>query len=314
MGIVCNMLTMIVLSRDDSMMQTTSLLLRMLATADLLNVLFTLMLFPLQGNLQLLRLDTRSFILFAVINYEVSMSSQFIVCTASAWFQVLITWERYVAVCFPMHAGRLATVRRVRASVVIVWLSAALVGVPFLLDQFVHVPPPPGQFYNNILYGNPYYIIVYKVFFRSVVNTLLPFALLTFFTVRIVTSMRESFQYQLTLNEVTAEKLKKLSSKQKRTTVTLVLIVIIFLVLDFPILLKFILDAYQFMDRTKPLYSTLLTIAVTNSVHSLAFLLLVFKSTLNFFVFCLTGERYRQIIRDACTDRTNCQRFSQTRQ
>jgi 7 transmembrane receptor (rhodopsin family) len=305
-AVVCNVLTIVVLSRDDTMIRTTSLLLRMLAVADLLNVLFTCLLFPLEGNLLLLPLNTEFIMLFMKINYEISMPGQSIACTASAWFQVLITWERYVAVCFPMHVSRLATASRVRASAVIVWLSAALANSPLFAEQFANVPPPPDRPYYDILYSNPYYIIVYKIAFRSAVNTLLPFALLTFFTVRIVSSMQESFQDQLTLNKVNVDKLKKLSSKQKRTTVTLVLIVVIFLVLDSPIIVKFALDAYQFTNFTLSVYLQRLSVTVGTSVRSLAYLLLTVKSMLNFFIFCLTGVRYRKILREACTVQTNC--------
>jgi hypothetical protein len=42
-GLVCNVLSIAVLSRDDTMNAETSLLLRMLAAADFLNILFSLL-------------------------------------------------------------------------------------------------------------------------------------------------------------------------------------------------------------------------------------------------------------------------------
>lgn len=307
-GIVCNVLTIIVLSRDDIMVRTTSLLLKMLATADLLNILFILLQTSLLENLRLsliyIYFDIRTTIFTGIFR-----SLQFTAFTASTWFEVLITAERYVAVCYPLHVSRYVSLPRVRAAVAVIWLLAILFNTLFLFDNFINVIS--NDFSNEFIYRslatNPYYIVVYKVTLRSVVNTFLPFALLTFFTVRILTKLSESLEETLLLSQNSAKDIKMKLLKHRRTTVTLTIIVIVFVVLDVPIILSNVIDAinYKWRSTTDFYFLQGLLNIINTFVEYLAYFILVIKSTLNFFIFCLTGKKYRQVLRDACHSNKN---------
>jgi 7 transmembrane receptor (rhodopsin family) len=154
LAIVCNLLTIIILGRDETMVSTTSLLLRMLATADLLNVTLILVstAIPVKE--------------FHYPDYDnVFIPLQSIAFTADAWLEVLICAERYIAVCYPVHINRFATLPCVKAAVVVVWLFALLFNVPRYIENIVVTGYDQVNTYD----------IAYLVVIRAIFTTLLPF-------------------------------------------------------------------------------------------------------------------------------------------
>jgi NADH:ubiquinone oxidoreductase subunit 3 (subunit A) len=287
-------------------------MLQMLALADMLNIFFSFMFTAVQENLAydfMYQLVGNGSSAFTDVIKIVLTPGQSIALTASAWFAVLITVERFLAICHPFRVNSLISLPRVKTAVVAVWIAALLCNVSKFFDNFVEVIP--GSM--NDIYGtsaavyhdlrrNTYYIIFYEVIIRSSVNTIIPFALLTFFTTRLVTTLSESSRDKLKLGGDAEEKKKKLSIKQRRTTVTLIIIVINFILLDLPMTLLFVSDVTRrhLRGTSNVLSSTLVLMRMYLSTRRVAYFFTILKSTLNFFIFCLTGKRYRQALHDTC--------------
>lgn len=234
--------------------------------------------------------------------------------TASAWFEVLITLERYYAVCYPMHVNRLATVKRVVVAIVIVWLVSSLVNIPRFFDKFVQVPKN-NQGYNvlfNVLYSDWYHQISYKVLILTSVNRIL----LTYFTLRVLKTLRESYDDQMKVTSNEGSNAVKITEKQRRTTATLLFIVTVFILLDTPSVafqavlsspFRFHIDGSETYEEFLFRFLSFLFVEKLY-FNDFAYFCLLIKCELNFFIFCLTGKRYRQILRDACACCVRCNR------
>jgi hypothetical protein len=283
-GIICNILSITTLKRDKSMIPTTSLLLQMLSASDLLSLLFQV---PLTIK-QVVGISQRVQDLmdgFLAAFY-------FTWYTTSVWLGVLLTAERYVAVCYPLHIGRLGTLSRIRAAGISVWCLAFFVNIWHFLQKQLTTDENGNLTLKCWLMceSQAYGVIYYGLLFPAVVFYV-PLGLLIFFTTRILSELRKAYKenVQLTSDKVDAE--KRMSTRHRRATVTLVSIVLVFLVIELVnnvtcalIAVNFVTDQAQIV-----LYQIFLAISA---------LMLAVQSTLNFFLFALTGKKYRQVLRD----------------
>ncbi|XP_034042411.1 trace amine-associated receptor 8a-like [Thalassophryne amazonica] len=79
----------------------------------------------------------------------------FIVVSASVGNMVLISIDRYVAVCHPLHYQTRVTVRRVSLCICVCWSCSVLYGCVFVMEDLIE----PGRF--NICYGECVIVINY---------------------------------------------------------------------------------------------------------------------------------------------------------
>jgi hypothetical protein len=288
-GIFCNILSLAVLSRDDTMNPTTSLMLRQLAAADLLNILFIIpvtFMWNLQGS------ETYNNIVTPLL-YYIFFPLQGMSFTASVWIEVFLTGERYVAICYPLRINQISTIRRVRIAVSVVWIVAVSLNLPIFFEQAITIEGSVIK-YTNWLYNNPAYnITLYAVGF-PIISMFLPFSFLVFFTTRMLTELRYAFHEKLKLAAADEVKVRKLASKQRRTTLTLVLIVVIFCITQVATFLNYI-----FFSVVLSITNNSMIYVINAGLVGFATFSGVLQSTLNFFVFCLTGQRFRAILREA---------------
>jgi hypothetical protein len=171
--------------------------------------------------------------------YNLVQSSSF---TASIWFEVILMAERYLAVCKPLQVALISTKGRVRRAVIAVWVSSVIFSIPRCFDSlsmygttyFLHVTVHSLGMIYRAFSAHLSYIVTYYIILRFVVILFVPFCLLTFFTAKILSTLRES---QLVKNQLAAtmtdKQRRSQSSEHRRTTTTLVLLVIISQLLNF---------------------------------------------------------------------------------
>ena len=120
-GICGNILSVLALRRDVCMRRTTRFLLQVLAVTDivylLLSVLyqplFAIAFDPITGP----QLVGKYLIIEPYVSPLISTASM-----AGTWIIVLVTVDRYVAICYPLHAKLLFTTHKIRIFVVCVWV------------------------------------------------------------------------------------------------------------------------------------------------------------------------------------------------
>jgi hypothetical protein len=126
-----------------------------------------------------------------------------------------------------------------------------------------------------------------------------------FFTTRILIELNKAYKVQLGLtNQIKPDedKSKAMTSKHRRTTVTLVSIVVAFVLLQLLSVVQIILsvkapalgDYYFSRDGWQSFYKI-----INEDFINLSLFTTCVQSALNFFIFCLTGQRYRMILAEA---------------
>uniref|UniRef100_A0A5S6QC58 G_PROTEIN_RECEP_F1_2 domain-containing protein n=1 Tax=Trichuris muris TaxID=70415 RepID=A0A5S6QC58_TRIMR len=135
LGAIGNTLVITVVIRYRKMRSFTNILLASLSTADLLIVLFCL---PVQYSKYL----SHSWIMgaFLCISFHYV---QLLTMICSLMTMTVISIQRYLAIAFPMQSMSFRSKRRALRTVLITWMSSALLAIPILFGQELEVYNTP---------------------------------------------------------------------------------------------------------------------------------------------------------------------------
>jgi hypothetical protein len=268
-GFMCNLLIVVVLGRDKTINKTTRFLLQMLALADITYYV----LYPVEN-----------FLATGLINYSGTMSVVLSLIHGSqsiaSWMAVLVTYQRYVAVSRPLHARQYITTSRVRIAVVVIWIGSLIICTP--------------------LYYVSYYGFVFN-YLSNIIQVitlyLLPISLTVFLNIRLIVIIRRSrtFVGQQLVSGAAGGNIDSHSASSNRVTVTLIVILIVYLVCQLPTatvsvlftIVDLILD--WSCDHPRSLYH--LSIA-----YDISHCLIVVNSLADCVTYCMIGKRFRQIL------------------
>ena len=133
-GIVGNILSIVVLGRDDVMKKTTRFLLRHLATADIGQLIMFVFQRAFYSILQYhVPHYTSPQLYWSMVPYIMFIMNVFHV--TSIYSVVIVTGDRYIAICRPLQSGRLSTTRNARWAVAAVWCVAVIFNIPWGIDN-----------------------------------------------------------------------------------------------------------------------------------------------------------------------------------
>lgn len=132
-GIVGNLISLYVLSkhRQRQKLRTILILLRTLALVD------TLVLISIFLVRSLRYIGPRDYIAVFTRIYPYLYPTAYVLRLMNTWMTVLLTIDRYVAVCKPLHAQRLCTVRKTYLQVAIVVILSILICVPRYFEYYI---------------------------------------------------------------------------------------------------------------------------------------------------------------------------------
>ena len=217
-----------------------------------------------------------------------------------AWLVVLLSLERFLVVSFPFHATSMALVRRPGAVTLVLGVVIMAVNVNVLwASQLLH---GAGGQPMCVLYSRDNWMCRALPLLNMLLYSALPSCLILLLNVAIIVlvlrSMRSVRQAHLLTEHSSSTKSgaaltirthassasssprtsSTLSSKtQRRLTSTLTVICVSWLLLSAP---------YCLMDNLEVLRSNVL-------VRAICYLLLYVNHALNFYIYCLTGKKFR---------------------
>lgn len=305
-GITGNIISIAVLGHDRSIRRTTGFLLQMLALSDIV-YLVTCFFYQTVNAVEKLT-DwmspdaSRRWAFIEPFTWPCASIAQ----TCTVWLVVVLTADRYVAICKPLHSPQYSTMSRAREAVVVVWTIAVVYNLPRFFERIVveATDPVTGEIQFVVqktrLRNHPVYVLVYKTCLFFVVRFFVPFSALAFFNTRLVQAIRES----ALINERTSVRRcdspgangggggRLPRSRSELYTLTLVVVVIVFVICAIPdLLLRLWLSVDLYSPYQVPIPKQLLLI-----VNCFSNMCLTVNSCVNFLIYCFIGKRFRAIL------------------
>jgi hypothetical protein len=121
--------------------------------------------------------------------------------TASIWLTVMLSIERYIAICFPYLAPKVCRVRRARIIIVCIYVGAIIVHLPLFFEYRIRTEYDEdndriltymdvSEFATNVVYTKVYSWIV-----DGMIQSILPFLILLLLNTRLIWELRKSTKY-----------------------------------------------------------------------------------------------------------------------
>ena len=281
LGILGNSLSLLVLSRDTSR-STTFASLKALASSDIILLVGALA----QQVVPMFCKVTGSTDTFCLNQGYIRVYSWPIICIAqmlSIWLVLLISAERFVAICYPLRASRMCSLNRIRFLILLILMMSILFNIPKFFEfrpkeiyqqslnlTFVEVGATP-------LRTDPVYRYLYNTALYCLVIYAVPLSTLTVFNVKLVKEIQKAKKNWQLLN-------RSQKREMKATKLPLV-IVLVYFICGTQSLLAFILDAiFVTFYRWLQFYT-----AIVN-------LLVILNSAVNFLLMYFFGQKFRKLL------------------
>lgn len=291
-GILGIILTVIVLSHKNMSTSTNSYLIS-LAMADLC----FLIIIPLrcfEGKLD----KFEAYYYYIIHFYAIQIMNIFLL--VSVWLTVMLALERYIAICHPLRAMSVCTVTRARIIIVLIFVIAAILHIPYFFthvvvyfyDYCMHKDVP--YLHGTSLGMSPIFGMVNKCL-STALMAIIPFILLVILNGCLIREIHRSTNYlryhlAIDLNAQTI-----ITGEEIKITMMLISVVIVFFVCAGPYILYNIIRTIH-PHIVFPHYHILITLTI---------LLLALRSSFNFILYCWFSEKFwntfkRTFCKSAC--------------
>ncbi|XP_012938146.2 FMRFamide receptor-like [Aplysia californica] len=204
---------------------------------------------------------------------------------------VMLAVERYIAICHPMRAMTMCTVRRARTIICILTIIAFTLRAPkfFELDiGYVHISTGEAIFMVTRVYL--YDEFLYTCIVTAGLLTILPLLSLMILNIRIIYEIRHSARYLRNFLGADLQVRSVVSSEELKITMMLISVVIAFFICHAPYMVFTLIMAFaEFNTEKNP--------ELTNSEFTKYFKyvctsLLILKASCNFILYCWFSEKF----------------------
>jgi hypothetical protein len=279
-GLAVNCLAYIVLSREMKG-SSTLFLLKFLAVADCSVLVSVLLLDPL-ADIYRFTGQLESYSEYFYVPYESYLVGMTWVCKTSALYGIVsVTVERYVAVCKPHRAKSLCTINRSKKVVSAMVMFSMVFNSPRFFIAYAHYKYDDCTktlkpiLYTNKIWNDPYFIEIYDIWMTTFITFLIPFSICFVLNVVLIRSLHNPPSTEI---QVTGKR----ERESRVLIVRVVVLVTTFLVLELP-------------REMALLCSLFIENETLTNFNILMFSMMILSSVVNFFLYFLTGRRFRKI-------------------
>ena len=291
LGILGNLLALIVLFKQKPT-TTTTVLLQCLAVADIFVLVFSMMFRSLR-TLHECFIPRGPYWTHFQVMMQYVFPFVYIARLCSTWLTVLLTVDRYIAVCKPLHAQRLCTLSRVAKELLVLVLFAVGYNIVRFFEIDYRMKP-------TSLARNARYTIFYKMISFGLVYYVIPICLLATLNILLVRSLRKAEESRDQLRAPTKD-----SAVMKRDiTIVVAAVVFIFLACNIPAMMSHIF--YSIETAYKSTKGQLEP--VRRHFARVSNFLIILNSAVNFVIYCLFSRNFRKTFQ-----RLFCRRFQHVR-
>ena len=293
-GFVGNTLTFIVLKRHKQ--TTTIFLMQALATMDTIYLVTCVFLQVYEGVYYYSGWFMRSsgfYPYLEVYLYPVARMAQM----SAEYVVVLVTIERFVAVCIPTRVHLISTLPRMKIALACLICMSVLYNVPFLFEvnTFESYDPCRKVYIVNMdytaLYLNTNYHLYYRCILQILLRWIVPLSVLLVLNTKLILTLRGAWVHMVKMGG----NRKQRDGDSNTITLMLVIVVIVFIICQTPYLtLVFAETLMTYVASFREYYRK--THLAWMRYLFLCNLLLTINSSINFIIYCLCGIKFRRVL------------------
>lgn len=194
---------------------------------------------------------------------------------STVWLTVLVSAERYIAICRPLDVASVCTVSRVRRAVIAIWIASVLFNVPRYIE--VQVVDNGTRIDKSDIGQSEVFRYTYTCVLYSLSLFVAPLGLLVFLNTRLVMALHKGRSEWVNLQVV--------QRREQTLTVIPLTIVLVFFVCGTPSLAVNVIDSIDPYDLAKH--------ESFESFMLFANFMVVVNSASNIIVYCLVGRKFR---------------------
>lgn len=195
LGILGNLFAFVVLCRYKQR-STTCILLQGLAITDTLILICTILL--------------RSF-RYSIPGYVISVSylymfrwlypSVYVLRLIGTWMTVLLTVDRFIAVCHPLHAQRLCTLRRTYFLIALMSVLTILISLPRYFEFKIVIMGKAVHSFTTPFQKDQAYTVAYRIVCYLLIMYLIPMILMIILNTLLLSTLRNASSHRHALQE-----------------------------------------------------------------------------------------------------------------
>lgn len=212
---------------------------------------------------------------------------------ASVWLTVMLSIERFIAICMPMRASIFCRLTLARVICVVIYIFALICRLPNFWEQSVvsAIHTQTNQTFHTIQQKALSFDIDYNIYYPwivdGIITALIPILLLVTLNGCLIYQVSKSTRYLSATMLRDSEMRHELSREQLQLTTMLICIVIVFFCCAAPhVVYITIISIYSNQATTTS------TFFILSILHSTFKLLLVTKSSINFILYCWFSEKF----------------------
>ena len=295
-GVIANIIAFIVLCHQKPKL-TTTLLLQALAVIDTIVLLLSLFRCVLTVHT---RTGLGPYIHIYPYIFLGTYGLTFFIRLTDNWLTILLTIDRYIAVCRPLDAQRICTPKRAYKNMAVVILLAAIFSLPRFFEYDYSVVR--GMFKQTKLLRQTYYTIVYRIVLFSLFNYVTPVVTMTVLNIRLLWQLRKANEFRSLMRQASQHSDSSVPATKRSVTIIVLGVVFVCVACNATAFVSHLLWSLHVC------FKSLEHLKVNRQyMANISNGLVCFNSAVNFFIYCLCSRNFRQqLVRVFCRGGSAC--------
>ena len=282
LGIIANLVEFTVLCHHKSKRSTT-ILLQGLAVIDIMVLVSSLLrcLVAVHSRTGTLSSYRDAYPYIFICTYPLS----YLIRLAGNWLTILLTIDRYIAVCRPLDAQRICTKKRAYMNMAVVIVMAALFSAPRLFE----IELSGVAYRTTALTRDKTYTIVYRIVLFSVFTYVVPVILMTILNFRLLWTLHKANEFRSLMRVTSQHSDSSVPATQPSVTIVVLLVVLVCIVCNSTAFVSHLLWSLEVC------FAHLIHLNIKRRyLSNISNAMVCLNSAVNFFIYCLCSRNFRQ--------------------
>ncbi len=214
---------------------------------------------------------------------------------ADTWLTVLLTIDRFIAVCYPLHAQRLCTMRRTYILIAVLLLCTFAFSLPRFFEYTIH---ESTDFKITPLVFDKNYVFSYRIALFFLAAYLTPMLLLIVLNTRLVCTLRRANAYRAVamqhISNANKREMLEMGNKISRSITTIVVTVVVVCILcNVVAMAVHVIYSLQICFREELTYLE----PIRRYLANVSNLMITINCGSNFIIYCMCSRNFRAVLK-----------------